>query len=137
VLAKLVRFQSTHENGVEPVSLQSYVGRMKEGQSSVYYICADSRYAATELLYCIVVLSYYHTVFCVLSLLVVNNQKWDCCEHAVRGSDVSACTTVDVGSITAVYMRNRCSLHCAMNAHSKTATTAAIATAIKLLLLFL
>eukprot|EP00953_Heterococcus_sp_UTEX-ZZ885_P020915 11703-Heterococcus_DN1.PRE.3 len=42
VLAKLVRFQSTHENGVEPVSLQSYVGRMKEGQSSVYYICADS-----------------------------------------------------------------------------------------------
>jgi molecular chaperone HtpG len=64
VLAKLVRFQSTHENGIEPVSLQSYVGRMKEGQSSVYYICADSRYAAIALhhIISVLVLLYYSYV---------------------------------------------------------------------------
>jgi HSP90 family molecular chaperone len=72
VLAKLVRFQSTHENGVEPVSLQSYVGRMKEGQSSVYYICADSRYAATALHHSIVTI----LSACVLFIVIIVTIDW-------------------------------------------------------------
>jgi molecular chaperone HtpG len=42
-IAKLLRFSSTHTDDVEPtVSLDEYVGRMKEGQKEIYYICADN-----------------------------------------------------------------------------------------------
>ncbi len=47
-LAKLLRFASTHnESEVQDVSLQAYVGRMKEGQDKIYYVTADS-YAAAK-----------------------------------------------------------------------------------------
>ncbi|MGW8393331.1 molecular chaperone HtpG [Pseudoduganella sp. HUAS MS19] len=47
-LAKLLRFASTHnESDVQDVSLQAYVGRMKEGQDRIYYVTADS-YAAAK-----------------------------------------------------------------------------------------
>lgn len=43
-LAKLLRFASTHADA--GVSLADYLGRMKEGQESIYYITADSLAAA-------------------------------------------------------------------------------------------
>ena len=42
-LARLFRFASTHEDTEEQsVSLEDYVGRMQEGQKSIYFITADS-----------------------------------------------------------------------------------------------
>ncbi len=43
-LSKLLRFASTHAD--EDVSFADYLGRMKEGQESVYYVTADSLAAA-------------------------------------------------------------------------------------------
>ncbi len=43
-LAKLLRFASTHAD--EGVSFAGYVGRMKEGQDTIYYITADTLAAA-------------------------------------------------------------------------------------------
>ena len=41
-IAKLLRFASTHDAGDEQtVSLDDYVGRMKDGQKGIYYITAD------------------------------------------------------------------------------------------------
>jgi molecular chaperone HtpG len=46
-IAKLVRFASTHTGSDEQsVSLSDYVGRMKEGQSAIYFITADGAPAA-------------------------------------------------------------------------------------------
>ena len=46
-IAKLLRFSSTHnENADQNVSLEDYVGRMKEGQDKIYYITAESYQAA-------------------------------------------------------------------------------------------
>ncbi|TDQ57881.1 molecular chaperone HtpG [Mesocricetibacter intestinalis] len=46
-IAKLLRFASTHnDSSVQNVSLQDYMGRMKEGQKAIYYITADSYVAA-------------------------------------------------------------------------------------------
>ena len=46
-LAKLLRFASTANEGDEQtVSLEAYVGRMKEGQDKIYYVTADSFAAA-------------------------------------------------------------------------------------------
>ena len=46
-LAKLLRFASTHnDSDVQDVSLEAYVGRMKEGQDKIYYVTADSFAAA-------------------------------------------------------------------------------------------
>ena len=44
-IAKLLRFRSTAVDD-ESVSLADYIGRMKEGQDSIYYITADSLPAA-------------------------------------------------------------------------------------------
>jgi len=44
-IAKLLRFASTHGEGVT-VSLADYKARMKEGQDAIYYITADSLAAA-------------------------------------------------------------------------------------------
>ncbi|MFQ5993743.1 MAG: molecular chaperone HtpG [Acidiferrobacterales bacterium] len=42
-IAKLLRFASTHNDSErQDVSLEDYVGRMKEGQDNIYYITADS-----------------------------------------------------------------------------------------------
>ncbi len=42
-LAKLFRFKSTHEDTEEEtVSLDDYIGRMKEGQKAVYYVTAEN-----------------------------------------------------------------------------------------------
>ena len=42
-IARLLRFSSTHTDDAEPtVSLDDYIGRMKEGQKEIYYICADN-----------------------------------------------------------------------------------------------
>jgi len=42
-IAKLLRFASTHnESGEQNVSLDDYIGRMKEGQEKIYYITAES-----------------------------------------------------------------------------------------------
>ena len=42
-LAKLFRFKSTLEDtGEETVSLDDYIGRMKEGQKAVYYVTAEN-----------------------------------------------------------------------------------------------
>ena len=41
-VAKLLRFASTHDAGdAQTVSLDDYVGRMKDGQKGIYYITAD------------------------------------------------------------------------------------------------
>lgn len=46
-IAKLLRFSSTHsDSDVQDVSLEDYVGRMKEGQDKIYYITAESFAAA-------------------------------------------------------------------------------------------
>lgn len=46
-VAKLLRFASTHnDNDEQTVSLEDYIGRMKEGQDKIYYISADSHQAA-------------------------------------------------------------------------------------------
>jgi len=46
-VAKLLRFASTESNSEEQtVSLEDYVGRMKEGQEKIYYITAESFAAA-------------------------------------------------------------------------------------------
>ena len=42
-IAKLLRFASTHDTGdAQTVSLDDYVGRMKDGQKGIYYIAADN-----------------------------------------------------------------------------------------------
>ncbi len=47
-IAKLLRFSSTHDDREEQeVSLDDYIGRMKEGQKTIYYITADS-FAAVQ-----------------------------------------------------------------------------------------
>lgn len=46
-IAGLLRFASTHEDGGEQtVSLSEYVGRMKPGQDTIYYVTADGFRAA-------------------------------------------------------------------------------------------
>ncbi len=46
-IAKLLRFASTHgDSSVQSVSLDDYIGRMKEGQDKIYYVAADSYEAA-------------------------------------------------------------------------------------------
>ena len=46
-IAKLLRFASTHNNSdVQDVTLEDYIGRMKEGQEKIYYITSDSYTAA-------------------------------------------------------------------------------------------
>ncbi|MGD9902243.1 MAG: molecular chaperone HtpG [Vicinamibacterales bacterium] len=46
-LAKLLRFSSTHHaDDAQTVSLADYVGRMKDGQTAIYYITADGYAAA-------------------------------------------------------------------------------------------
>jgi molecular chaperone HtpG len=46
-IAKLLRFSSTNTgNEVQEVSLEDYVGRMKSGQTAIYYVIADSFGAA-------------------------------------------------------------------------------------------
>jgi molecular chaperone HtpG len=46
-IAKLLRFSSTHTDSEEQtISLEDYVGRMKEGQEAIYYVTADSFAAA-------------------------------------------------------------------------------------------
>ena len=46
-IAKLLRFASTHNgDDQQTVSLDDYMGRMKEGQEAIYYITADSYAAA-------------------------------------------------------------------------------------------
>jgi molecular chaperone HtpG len=46
-VAKLLRFASTHnDTAEETVSLADYVSRMKEGQSKIYYVTAESFLAA-------------------------------------------------------------------------------------------
>ncbi len=46
-IAKLLRFSSTHNDSeTQDVSLQDYVGRMKEGQKEIYYVTAESFAAA-------------------------------------------------------------------------------------------
>jgi molecular chaperone HtpG len=41
-IAKLLRFTSTSSDGMQTVSLADYVGRMKPGQKSIYYVTAES-----------------------------------------------------------------------------------------------
>ncbi|QYJ77539.1 molecular chaperone HtpG [Shewanella acanthi] len=48
-IAGLLRFASTHTGSAAPtVSLDDYLSRMKEGQSKIYYIVADSHDAAAN-----------------------------------------------------------------------------------------
>jgi len=48
-IAKLLRFASTHNaTEVQDVSLEDYIGRMKEGQDKIYYITAESYAAAKD-----------------------------------------------------------------------------------------
>ncbi|WP_444936433.1 molecular chaperone HtpG [Microbulbifer sp. JMSA004] len=42
-IAKLLRFASTHtDTEKQDQSLEDYVGRMKDGQKAIYYVCADN-----------------------------------------------------------------------------------------------
>src|SRR5699024_8770629 len=44
-----LRFSSTHHDGAaQEVSLDDYIGRMKEGQDKIYYVTADSWEAASN-----------------------------------------------------------------------------------------
>ncbi len=46
-IAKLLRFSSTHDDDATPsVSLEAYVGRMKEGQKAIYYLTAEGHATA-------------------------------------------------------------------------------------------
>ena len=46
-VAKLLRFASTQSDSADQtISLEDYIGRMKEGQEKIYYITADSHTAA-------------------------------------------------------------------------------------------
>ena len=46
-IAKLLRFASTHDDAAEPtVSLETYIGRMKEAQNAIYFLTADSHATA-------------------------------------------------------------------------------------------
>jgi molecular chaperone HtpG len=46
-IAKLLRFHSTHaDKAEEDVSLEAYVGRMREGQEKIYYLTAETLAAA-------------------------------------------------------------------------------------------
>ena len=46
-IAKLLRFASTHNNSdAQDVTLEDYIGRMKDGQEKIYYITSDSYTAA-------------------------------------------------------------------------------------------
>ncbi|OQY50438.1 MAG: molecular chaperone HtpG [Candidatus Parabeggiatoa sp. nov. 2] len=46
-LAKLLRFSTTHDDNPTPaISLEDYVGRMKDGQEKIYYLTAESFSAA-------------------------------------------------------------------------------------------
>ncbi len=46
-IAPLLRFASTHTGeATQNVSLDDYIGRMKEGQEKIYYLCADAHQAA-------------------------------------------------------------------------------------------
>jgi molecular chaperone HtpG len=45
-IAALLRFTSTTSNGAATVSLKDYLGRMKEGQTAIYVLAADSLAAA-------------------------------------------------------------------------------------------
>jgi molecular chaperone HtpG len=48
-IAKLLRFASTgNESEAQSVSLEDYIGRMKEGQKTIYYVTADSFAAASN-----------------------------------------------------------------------------------------
>ncbi|HSP00648.1 MAG TPA: molecular chaperone HtpG [Thioalkalivibrio sp.] len=48
-IAGLLRFASTHTGeATQDVSLADYIGRMKEGQQTIYYITADSHAAAAH-----------------------------------------------------------------------------------------
>ncbi|UCX04187.1 MULTISPECIES: molecular chaperone HtpG [Shewanella] len=48
-IAGLLRFASTNDNSAATtVSLEDYIGRMKEGQEKIYYIVADSHDAAVN-----------------------------------------------------------------------------------------
>lgn len=48
-IAGLLRFASTHTDSAAPtVSLDDYISRMKEGQTKIYYIVADSHEAAAN-----------------------------------------------------------------------------------------
>jgi molecular chaperone HtpG len=48
-IAKLLRFASTYNaTDVQDVSLDDYIGRMKEGQDKIYYISADSYAGAKD-----------------------------------------------------------------------------------------
>ena len=47
MIAKLLRFASTHEDSSEQkVGLEAYISRMKEGQDEIYFLVADSYEAA-------------------------------------------------------------------------------------------
>jgi molecular chaperone HtpG len=48
-IAKLLRFASTHgDSPAQTVALVDYVGRMKEGQDTIYYVSAESHTAAAN-----------------------------------------------------------------------------------------
>ncbi len=47
-IAKLLRLASTSSDGAQTVSLTDYVGRMKEGQTQIYYATADTLEAASS-----------------------------------------------------------------------------------------